>query len=721
MGAMGAHRAMTVSALALACAALYAPAAMGQAAAPSDGGDIVVTARKQSERLQDVPMTVTAVAADKLASVGASKILDILATVPGISAASQTGAPGSISLNIRGISTADASSITVATTLDDVPVNSSSANAYAGYSGLDLLPSLVGGIEILKGPQGTLYGASSLGGLMKYVTPTPSLTETSVEIGGGAAITAHSGQVGTRIYVKGETPIADDTLSLGFAFEQVYTPGYLDNARRGIKDENHGIQRGGRATLYFVPNDNFNIKLNAIVQHTDFNGLSAIQIDPVTQAPLDGYYNSDFPLANGSKQDTQIFSANASLDLGGINITSVTGYSHLKSSYMLDLSRKNYSIALGVNGQDSYTFTTNKFSQELRLSSDIGDNLKWNAGFFYTSEDSAYVENAIAYDKTTGATSSTLNPYYFSSTDSGYKEVAGFGSLEWKITDKLDVNLSGRYSSNRQHAQADTYGVLADYEFFSPVFKSSDSKFTYAVNARYFFNPDVMVYGRIATGYRPGGPNLLLNVPATFKPDTTTNYEIGLKSTLLDRKLVFNLTGFYIEWNDIHTFERQGSLATYTGNGGGARSQGIELMTYYRITPDLRVGLNGGYTDAHLTSAYTALAAPSGFPLPNQAKWSGALTADWSHELSDDSKLNVGATWSYVGPRWSDFPGSNPGGIRLSAYNTVSLNAGVDTGNWSFGVYVRNLADEKAIVTRRNAGAVILQPRTIGVTAAHRF
>jgi len=260
---------------------------------PSRDGDIVVTARKQSERAQDVPMSVTSVTAEKLTTVGATKILDITSIVPGLIAFSQTGAPGSVSLNIRGISTADASSITVATTLDDVPVNSSSANAYAGYAGLDLLPALTSGIEVLKGPQGTLYGASSLGGLVKYTTPTPSLDAPSAEIGAGISTVAHGSKVGAMIRATGSMPIVSDKLSLGFAFEQDYTPGYIDNRTRGKKDANHGIQRGGRLTLFFKPDEAFSLKLNAIAQTSDFNGTGAIQIDPSTQDAANANTNQE--------------------------------------------------------------------------------------------------------------------------------------------------------------------------------------------------------------------------------------------------------------------------------------------------------------------------------------------------------------------------------------------------------------------------------------------
>jgi iron complex outermembrane recepter protein len=687
----------------------------------SMGGEIMVTARKTREKAQDVPISITSVSTEKLASVGATKLLDISSLVPGFIAFSQTGAPGSVSLDIRGISTADASSITVATTVDDVPVNSSSANAYAGYAGLDLLPALVGGIEVLKGPQGTLYGASSLGGLMKYVTTEPSLTRTDAVVGAGVSTTAHSDQMGSDLSIKGETPIVTDRLAIGFAAEQVYTPGYLNNATTGQKDQNDSIQRGGRLTVLFTPSSTFKLKLNAIVQDSDAHGLGAIQIDPVTDAPTQGYYNADFPLPNGSHQATTVLTANAQVDLGLARLTSVTGYSRLESSYVLDLSNKSYSIALGVHADDEYSFTTRKFSQEFRLDSSGTGPLTWNLGVFYTSESSYYVETSTAYDAVTGAYSTDLNPYYYSDTASSYKELAGFGGVGWKITPKFDINVSGRFSANWQTAQADTYGVLADYNFNSPNYKSNDSKFTYAVNARYFLRGDVMAYARLATGYRPGGPNLLSNVPATFRPDTTTNYEIGVKSQLFDHKLLFDLTGFLINWNDMHVFERQGSLATYTGNAGTARSQGVELATAYHLTHGLKLGLNGSYTDAHLTTAYAELLAPAGFSLPNQPKWSGALTADWTHSLGHGTVLTAGANWLYVGPRWSDFLGSSPAGIRLKGYDTLALNAGVDLGTWAIGAYVRNLADEHAYVTRRNAGAVILQPRTAGLSVSRTF
>ena len=252
--------------------------------------------------------------------------------------------------------------------------------------------------------------------------------------------------------------------------------------------------------------------------------------------------------------------------------------------------------------------------------------------------------------------------------------------------------------------------------------KSSDSAFTYSVDSRYHFTRDAMVYGRIATGYRPGGANIADGSPTTFKPDTTTNYELGVKSEWLNRKLLFDADIFYITWDNIHVLQRSANLLnTFTGNGGTATSKGVELNTHYQVLPELQVGVNGAYIDATFNTVDPAIGSVDGTPLPNSPKWTGSLFSNWTHPLSNGYVLTAGASWIYVGSRMSDFPAANPAGIRLKSYATLNLNAGISNAQWKFNAYVRNATDEKAILTRRNFGAVVLEPTVVGLSVDRNF
>jgi outer membrane receptor protein involved in Fe transport len=686
----------------------------------SEVAEVLVTAQKSTERLQEVPVSVSAVSTEQLTAANATKLLDIANLVPGLSIVSQTGAPGSSTINIRGISTADAAAITVATIVDDVPVNSSTANAYAGYAGLDILPFNVQGVEILKGPQGTLYGASSLGGIVKYVTPTPSLSEPSLVLGGDVSGVSHGDQVGNGLRIAASAPVVNGVLAVGASFAHVFTPGYIENVATGQSNYNHGTQDGARFSLVWEPNEGLRVKATAILQASDFHGVSTIPLNDAGTAPTQGYYKAFYPTPNRTRQHTQVYIGNVSYDFGWATLTSVTGYSNLRSSFNLDLSTAAYAIRLGIYGNDSYTVITRKFTEEVRLQSSDEGRLTWLAGFYYTNEDSNYYETATPLNFN-GTVASQFVPFYYNAIDSTYEEVAGFANVGFKITEAWDISAGIRYATNDQEASVVAFGVLQGGVLDVPNVKSSDSKVTYSFDTRYRVSPDVMVYGRIATGYRPGGANLLRNVPPTFEPDTTTNYEVGLKSEWLDRRLLLNVSAFYIDWSKIHVLERVGNLDTFTGNAGKAVSRGIELTTQYELVDDFWIGLNGAFTDAELKSDYSRLAAVKGDPLPNMPRWTGSLYANYARDLENGYRLKVSGNWLYVGDRMSDFRGARPAGIRLKEYNTLNLQAGIDNGSWSFGLFMKNALDRKAYVTRRNFGATILQPRTFGVSVDRTF
>jgi outer membrane receptor protein involved in Fe transport len=218
------------------------------AAGPSEenGNDIVVIARKQSERLQDVPLSISAVPQDALRRFNATRLNDVAAFVPGLQIDSQTGQPGSTNITLRGLTTASLNSTTTATTIDGVPIGSSSAYAFAPLNGTDLLPYDVDRIEVLRGPQGTLYGANSLGGLVQYVTPTPDLTQLSGRVGADLTVVDHDGSdLGNAERALINVPIVTDQLGINASFGRVYSAGYIDNSRSGERAYNHGVQEGG--------------------------------------------------------------------------------------------------------------------------------------------------------------------------------------------------------------------------------------------------------------------------------------------------------------------------------------------------------------------------------------------------------------------------------------------------------------------------------------------
>lgn len=296
-----------------------------------------------------------------------------------------------------------------------------------------------------------------------------------------------------------------------------------------------------------------------------------------------------------------------------------------------------------------------------------------------------------------------------------------FGNLTFNLTEAWDIGGGARYSQNDQSVSANTTGYLVGGGGQSPVFRSSDHSTTWAVNSRYRINPDVMLYGRVATGYRPGGANTAAGVPPVFKPDKTTSYEVGVKSDLLDQRVHFNLTAFYIDWTNIQLTDRLPSQIPFTGNAGAATSQGIELSSGYRLTEQLRLGAVAAYTDAKLESDAAAVGATAGDRLPNTPKWSGLISLDWMRPLTDTYTTTASLAYRAVTSRESAFPFAQGGAAHLRSYDATDLTAGVVTDRWRANIFVKNLTNEHAYLSYSNFAATILQPRTLGLSVDVNF
>lgn len=683
----------------------------------SGAGEIVVTARKQSENLQNVPISIAVVDADKLSAMGATKLSDVASLVPGLVITSDTGFPGSVNIILRGISLANTTSTTTAITVDDVPTGSSGANGFSTVSGTDLLPYNISQIEVLKGPQGTLYGATSLGGLVRYVTKTPDLNGFTSMVGGGISTIAHGSDLGYNGRAAINVPLVDDVLAVSLSGGYAFTPGWIDNTGAGGKDFNHGHQKGARLAVYWAPTPDLTMKLSAIYNSSLFRGLNARTYDYATNSFPTGYYDTSYQRPFSDKSTAKLYIAELNYDMDWVKLTSVTGYSTLYKAGRTDLTPL-FGPPPGFTVDGFFDVRTKKFSEELRLSSTGKRPFEWNAGLFYTHENTVYREIDDLRDST-GALPPAFTPYYDFRQPSMYEDIAGFANGTYRITDQWDVSAGVRYTANRQSVSSAGGGALVGGSSVIPTVRYSDSSWTYSIDSRYRFTPDVMAFLRIATGYRPGGNNTSAfgqsGVPATFGPDRTTNYELGLKSELFDHRLLFNLTAYHIDWTNAQIQQRTPALVTYVGNSGGARAKGIELTTAYKVTPELVVGVDGAFTDAKLSVAYVAVGAPKGARLPGTPKLAGNVHASWTHAIDDRHSIELTGAWRYMGNRVSNFPNTFPGPFQLGHYNTIDLTAALKAGAWKANLFVKNVADKQGYSAGNLFGPIEIQPRTIGI------
>ncbi|MGC6330314.1 TonB-dependent receptor [Rhizorhabdus sp. FW153] len=735
--------------------------AVAQDKRPADdnaAGDIVVTAQKRAERLIDVPVAISAISADTLTSQNINRLSEYFDRVPGLQYSNQRVA----GLALRGVTTGGATAPTVALLVDDVQFGGTTGTGQPPLPDFDA--SAVSRVEVLRGPQGTLYGASSLGGLIKYVLKEPDLQAFSgrVELGGTAV--SH-GDTGYALRGSVNVPITDWLAVLGSGFKREDAP-YLNNANPQAlkaKDVNTRDVWGFRGAALIKPADNFRLVLSALRQKTDaMNSDLAITAGGVPvcvactlgAAPIPATARTTFEPVYGdltirsldsiNKAKFQLYSARGELDLGGVTLTSISAWSRADNVITSDVTnvfggllRSLYGLATRPTVQIANADKTHKFSQEVRLGGDIGTSFTWLAGGFYTVEHAATNQTLIA------SGSLTATPYIGTGPGT-YREYAGFGDLTWHATDKLDIQVGGRYAHNKQHNES----TLITSAQTAPVFgsgttiaDSSDSAFTWLISPSYHFSRDIIAYARVATGYRPGGPNIAAppSVPQSFGSDKVINYELGFKGKVVPGLLTIDLSLFQIDWKDI---QLQGtdsiSSLTFLSNGGKARSRGLEFATTLTPWAGMTIDTNLTFTDATLTEDLptivnaTGLRGLDGDRLPFSARVAANITANQSFPLGDRLEGTLGFTVVYLGDRAGTFVTNAANATRpritLPGYTTVDVRGGLTFDEvWGANVYVRNLFDKRGVAAADNRNgvnvptALFIQPRTFGLTLTRSF
>ena len=689
--------------------------------------EVVVTAEKKSERLQDVPVPVTVLSAASLLDANHLRIQDYYTDVPGLNFAPD--GRGNPNIAIRGITTGvGVGNPTVSITVDDVAFGPSSTYAAGGISVVvpDLDPGDLERVEVLRGPQGTLYGASSIGGLLKFVTVAPSTDGVSGRIqAGGSSI--HDGGTGYDVRGSVNVPLSE-TLAIrasGFTRED---PGYIDDIESGRRDVNRVDVSGGHFAALWQPSEALTLKLGALIQKSTGYGLAYAYPD---------LQQNELPQTGTYSQTTSVYSATLTAKLGAIDLTAVSGYSEFKLSDAQDwvpifgsLVEQNYGVGGAVNRDHDLT---RKYSQEIRLSGGIGSRLDWLLGGFYTRENSQAHQYWLAEDPATLAVAGSFLNAAWPTT---YTEYAAFTDLTLHVTDRFDVQVGGRESRNRQtYSEVDgaDYGLIflgTPGPVVTPEVTTNDSAFTYLVTPRLKVSEDLMFYARLASGYRPGGPNPVctaFGLPCHFEPDKTRNYELGVKGNVLDRTLSFDASLYYIDWKDVQ-LSLYNLAGSFYGNAGGAKSQGVELALHSQPATGLTLGAWIAFNDAKLTAGFPPFSSTygaAGDRLPDSSRFSGNLSIEQQFPLTARLRGFAGASFSYVGDRLGSFMPTSTRQV-YPGYSRIDLRTGLKFETWTTTLVVSNLTDQRGelaggLATVDPATFAYIQPRTVDLQIAKTF
>ena len=548
---MNEYRGRNALTVAGAVALALAAAAAGAQTTETSLNEVIVTAQKRTQALADIPMSVSVLPGESLERAQVDNFRDLVPLVPGLSIQSSTRGVSRITL--RGINTGGVAS-TVGVYVDDVPFGSSSGLANGSILSGDFDTFDMARIEVLRGPQGTLYGASSLGGVIKYVANQPSTAgfegrvQGSMEdVEGGGTGYAVTGMLNMPLgetfavrasgFYRSDDGFIDSIGNNPIVFFADPTVTIVDGTRV-VEDLNDLETSGGRVSALFEPSENFSINLTALFQDINSEGADRFDADPDTLAPLYGDFVASSYHPDLTDIEYRIYSATIDWDFGPVSLQSVTSYGTFEQDFQRDAALIPLGalpvaqIATAVYGRPlsailNQITSTDKFTQELRLVSPESDSFEWLLGAYYTDEDSG------------------LDPQTYTLVEPGTEDsrrgAAGAGGRrpgfhlrgarlvrECDLARHRPLRLFLRRALERQRPRSDAAAHNRPatcsgrrHRRVQRLAKSSESPFTWSVSPRYEFTDTVSMYVRVATGFRPGGPNVLPpDAPPELPPRT---------------------------------------------------------------------------------------------------------------------------------------------------------------------------------------------------------
>jgi len=710
----------------VAVAALAAGAAGAQTRPPAGSSEIeeiVVTALRREQKLQDVPAAISVLDAAAIQAKGAQDYRDYLTTVPGVNFSE--GGLRSMRVTIRGV--ADGSSAGDPLTgiyIDETPVTETFTST--------LDPNIydVERVEVLKGPQGTLYGSGSMGGTVRVITRKPQLDSFAASAEGTVSTIAHGGTNG-RVDAMVNLPVLQDKIALRVSAGYRKDAGWVDNIATHRDDANTVEKKSARAQLLLKPGEDTSLVLGVLYQKEDLGapfyedfGLAQYQTGRI------------FGETGGS--DAKLFSATLQHDYDWLSVTSATNYVTKNSVATSDNTVSLRSLVqrlAGVTAGATEGFGVRSsndldlFTQELRLASKGKNRVDWVAGGFYSNAvtDASTVFDFSQAPSTTGKTTGAA----FYSADQEYRtrQVAAFGELTFNVTDKLALTGGLRVFDVDQRNTLVGSGLLNGGATTTQQ-KASNSSSTKKVLLSYQATGANLVYAQAAQGYRNGGPTGgfpqaacaadlaavgLSSVPNAYGPDKLWNYELGSKNTLLGGRMTLNGAAYYIDWSNMQTAISLSCGFGLTVNAGKAVSKGAELESTLKPIKGLTLAGSVSYVDASLKETVAKAPGHAGDRLPFTAKWSWNLSAQYDRDLQNGLVGFVRGEVNHVGDRWSTFQSVTARARLLQAYTTLNARVGVSRDNWSLALFGSNLTDEHIVTaTPGTSYQIVGTPRVIG-------
>jgi len=723
---------------AIAALAVLLPAALSAQEAPTRTvalEEVVVTAQKRSESTQDVPFSVAAMTEQGIERSGSGNIVELARNISGLTITDL--GPGQSQVAIRGISAGqvvrDQAGVkeSVGIYLDESPISVALFTPDLDLYDLERL-------EVLRGPQGTLFGAGSSSGTVRYITAQPKLGkyEGSVQFSGQTGTDSEFGGA-----VKGAVNLPfGEQAALRVAGYYNDMAGFIDSVYPGRgkrEDVNSGTKSGARVALLFRPTERLSITPRLVYQKLETDGFPRIEVYNIlgnpfttTEPPVTpGERGQVTQLQEGIDDDFKLGDLNIQYDFGGATLTSVSSYTDRKVVVTRDASQLTGSVTYDLTfGQPTGYFPAEvrlnsplidstkleAFSQEIRLASNGGGQFDWLVGGFYQQVDRTYGQNlpTPGYDailqRRFGATSADFNAPpntpFFSHLTYDFQQFALFGEGTWRFNDQWSLTGGLRYYDFDEDRLLTFAGVFADVGYTNePGSTSSDGFSPRAILA---FRPtaDVMLTAQVSRGFRLGGINDPLNVTLcqgndiniygghpTWDDEKTQNYELGLKSTFADGRVQFNAAAFYTDIDGLQVIADAGSCSSRIILNAEARTVGGEVELFARPNENWDFGVSATYNNAEITKSQLANGSPiagirKGNRLPTAPEFQAAASATYSWAWANALESYLTFTFQHVGSSYTQLAdqepnfgliatGGPPGSARLIPFGNPTISS----------------------------------------------
>ena len=745
--------------------------------ARSDSGqleEIIVTAEKRESTVQTTPISLTAVSGRDIQDRGLTDLGNLVQSVPGVSI--RSSGPGMTEFEMRGVASTGGNSPTVGFYYDDTSLTAPSA---ANEGKIVISPSLydLNRVEVLRGPQGTLYGSGSMGGTIKVVpnAPNPDAFDASAELvfgdtdhGGfdhaenamvnlpfGAGLAAlrlvgsysrDAGWIDRVVIAPGAFPLPSGT-TRGDVLAAPVAADY--------RDVNDVEKTSVRVSAVVNPVEGLSITPSFFYQKLSSGGLPYIDSNPGTDAHYQPYDISE------AYSDTfKLSSINITYKTPILALTSITSYWSRNEPVTQDATESwttglgpayvsGYYPPGGLGTSSAIEYNpTHQTTEEFRISS-VGDSsLKWLVGYYYEDFHSAW---DIVFPSQNGAALFGSNNLFSYFSPMPIYQQSVFGEVTYNVTEPWAITVGARRYRYDAPVSLDQFGALT-----APVMTQTserDQGVTPKISTSYQFTKDLMVYLTAAKGFRPGGgtgpvptsgptsvncePQLQVEYgsngafvegPISFKSDNVWSYEAGEKLTLADNRVTVNGALYFEKWSGVQQTNALSSCGyVYTANAGNAHVRGGELEIRAIVVPEVTVSGNVGYVHAALvTSDLIDAGFNPGTAIQDVPQWTSTISAAWHHRLTDQLALTARADNTYTGSRTDETYSIN----QLPSYDLTNIRAGVDAGHWNAVLFVNNVADKRALISNITQAAeniptfnrvAVSQPRTAGIDLNYRF